>query len=50
MLKDNVPLKELYLRWNLITDEGGSWIFKSLLINENVRVLDLSFNSLGCDG
>jgi len=40
-------LTELYLHWNRFTGETGEKIAKALHDNSNLRVLDLSNNSLG---
>ena len=40
-------LTELYLHWNRFTGETGEKIAKALRDNSNLRVLDLSNNSLG---
>ncbi|KAL4483288.1 hypothetical protein ABPG72_007930 [Tetrahymena utriculariae] len=41
------PLIELYLHWNRLTGISGEKIAKALFDNSNLRVLDLSNNSLG---
>lgn len=38
---------ELYLHWNRINAKGGIEIFQSLKSNETLKVLDISYNSLG---
>lgn len=40
-------LTELYLHWNRFTGETGEKIAKALHDNSNLRVIDLSNNSLG---
>lgn len=47
LLRNNSGLLELYLHYNQITSYGGVIIFKGLQKNQNLRVLDLSFNKLG---
>jgi Ran GTPase-activating protein (RanGAP) involved in mRNA processing and transport len=47
LLDGSFYIEEMYLHWNQITNEGGKAIFTALLENENLRVLDLSNNSLG---
>ena len=50
MIETNDSLEELYLHWNLIKGSGGAEIFKALIPNKNIKVLDLSYNLLGCGG
>ncbi|KAM3131808.1 hypothetical protein pb186bvf_016058 [Paramecium bursaria] len=40
-------LQELYLQYNLISGRGGVNLFKGLIKNTTLKVLDLSFNHLG---
>ncbi|CAD8081706.1 unnamed protein product [Paramecium primaurelia] len=47
LLQKNATLSEIYLHWNRIHQIGGQYIIAALFINYNVKVLDLSFNSLG---
>lgn len=44
---DSNELKELYLHWNLIRGVGGAQIFAGLKSNDQLKVLDLSYNILG---
>ena len=44
---DSNEIEELYLHWNLIKAQGGKDIFEGLKSNESLKVLDLSYNSLG---
>ena len=46
---DYSRLEELYLRWNHFTASDGKVIFTKILENEELRVLDFSYNSLGKD-
>ena len=46
-LKKNSYILELYLHWNLFKTPGGIKIFKGILENESLMVLDFSWNSLG---
>lgn len=50
MIETNDSLEELYLHWNLIKGSGGAEIFKALITNKNMKVLDMSYNLLGCGG
>ncbi|CAD8076826.1 unnamed protein product [Paramecium sonneborni] len=50
MIETNDSLEELYLHWNLIKGSGGAELFKALIPNKNMKVLDLSYNLLGCGG
>ena len=47
--KYGCKLEEIYLAWNLISEEGGCRIADLLLDAEVIKVLDLSWNSLGSD-
>ncbi len=47
VLKNNLALRELYLKWNQINGEGGAYLFLPLQENCSLKVLDLSWNSLG---
>lgn len=40
-------LDELYLSWNNFSSVAGEPLFKALAKNENLRVLDLGWNTLG---
>lgn len=42
VLIDNYELDELYLHWNQIKGPGGVDLAAGLLLNENLKVLDLS--------
>lgn len=44
---DLCKINELYLHWNRIYAKGGIDIFEGLKSNSDLKVLDLSFNSLG---
>ena len=46
-LAESSYLLELYLKWNSITSEGGKCIAEALQQNNNLSVLDLSYNRLG---
>ena len=46
-LEMNPPLRELYLYWNRIQGRGGCNIFKGLMSNNTLKILDLAWNSLG---
>ncbi|CAK90105.1 unnamed protein product (macronuclear) [Paramecium tetraurelia] len=48
LIESNDTLLELYLRWNSIKGSGGVEIFKALQANKNIKVLDFSYNLLGC--
>jgi len=48
MLKVNYFLKELYIRENKISSVGGLVIFESIFEEDNLNVLDISWNVLGC--
>ena len=50
MLESNDSLEELYLHWNSIKGFGGAEIFKALQNNKTLKVLDFSYNLLGCGG
>jgi hypothetical protein len=50
ILDGSYRVEEVYLHWNQIKAPGGQILFKTLLDNENLRVLDLSSNSLGMSG
>lgn len=47
MIETNENLLELYLHWNSIKGAAGIEIFKALLVNKVLRVLDFSHNLLG---
>lgn len=42
-------LKELYLHWNHISTQGANLIYYSLIDNESLKVLDLSWNNINGD-
>lgn len=46
-LIDSTYLDELYLHWNQIYDKGFKLIGEAMLENENLKVLDLSYNGIG---
>lgn len=48
-LAANIYLQELYLHWNNICSEGGACIARGLTLNKYLKVIDLSYNSLGHD-
>jgi Ran GTPase-activating protein (RanGAP) involved in mRNA processing and transport len=47
MIESNENLLELYLHWNSIKGLGGVEIFKAMLTNKTLKVLDFSHNLLG---
>lgn len=47
LLTEHVLFEELYFCWNNLTSVGAEPLFKSLLRNESLRVLDLGWNGLG---
>jgi Leucine Rich Repeat. len=47
MIEYNTSIVELYLHWNQIKAQGGNAIINGLSSNRTLRVLDLSWNSLG---
>ena len=47
LLANNTSLKELYLRRNKLTGVAGTNIFQGLLLNNTLKVLDLSWNIIG---
>lgn len=47
VVRNNDALRELYLKWNQIKGEGGALLFCQLQENSSLKVLDLSWNSLG---
>jgi len=47
MLDSLSHLLEFYVHWNLIKAEGAARIFKNLISNEYLKVLDISWNSIG---
>ena len=49
MLKGNDKLISLLLHWNEIRVRGGAAIAKSLVENEVLEILDLSYNGIGGD-
>ena len=46
-IQKNPTLEELYLHWNCIRSQGGAELFRQLGKNDTLKVLDLSFNSMG---
>ena len=42
-----MELLELYLHWNSLGVEGGRLLAEGLLKNKYLKVLDVSYNSLG---
>jgi Ran GTPase-activating protein (RanGAP) involved in mRNA processing and transport len=49
-LVENTELNEIYLQWNQIDSRGGKFIGEALMKNYKLKVIDLSFNSLGLKG
>lgn len=47
VLETNISICEVYCQWNQFKTRGGNAILKALKENKTVRVLDLSWNSLG---
>ena len=47
LISNYYTLKELYLRWNKITNLGGLDILEGVERKESLAVLDLSYNNLG---
>ena len=47
LISNYYTLKELYLRWNKITNLGGLDILEGDERKESLAVLDLSYNNLG---
>lgn len=41
-IKENDSLHELYIGWNKFSGRGGATIFKALVSNTSLKVLDLS--------
>jgi len=50
MLSQNKSVVELYLHWNSFHGPAGALIAKSLHNTNKLRILDLSYNSLGLGG
>lgn len=46
-LLSNFMLQELYLHWNKFNSTTGIKVFEALIDNDNLMVLDISWNSLG---
>ena len=46
-VNQNANFFELYFHWNRLTAVFGQAFFEELKGNQNLRVLDLSWNSLG---
>jgi len=40
-------IKELYLRWNKITQKGGALVMEGIKLKDSLCVLDFSWNHLG---
>jgi len=49
MLMKNDTLEELYLYMNVIQSEGAITLFNGLKKNNSIRVLDLSWNTIGAN-
>lgn len=49
LISDNT-LTELYLHWSELGPKATKLIFDGLTRNNNLRVLDLSWNQIGLDG
>jgi len=47
MLEKNVKIKEFYMQYNMVKQQGAILIFQGLLKNSDLRVLDMSQNKLG---
>ncbi len=47
VLRLNTKLLVLFIRWNSIKAKGASYLAKVLSSNENLQILDASFNSFG---
>jgi len=47
MLENHWKLRELYIGWNKITHYGGVKILDGIIENEELAVLDFSYNLLG---
>ncbi len=43
----NKSVNEIYLHWNKISGIGGTLIFESLRNDQNIKVLDISWNDIG---
>lgn len=48
-LIDNEYLDELYLHWNEIHNTGFKLIGEAMLENNNLKVLDISYNGIGTE-
>ena len=48
-LNNNKILHELYLSWNMIDSKGANMIFEKLITNNNLKILDFSWNNLNGD-
>lgn len=49
LLGKTLSLEQIYLHWNRLKGIGGQCIFSGLLLNETVRVCDVSNNQLALD-
>lgn len=47
MLRSAAKLSELYIRYNGIRGMTGKGIFHALVVNSNLKVLDIAHNGLG---
>lgn len=47
LVSTNLTFEEIYLCWNNLSSVGAEPLFKALIKNEGLRVLDLGWNSLG---
>lgn len=47
LLENHMSLQELYLKWNNFRREGGVNMALGLKRNKALRVLDMSYNSIG---
>ena len=47
LIRDNYHLSVLFLRWNHFTPKCAQVLFSALGQNKGLKIIDLSFNSLG---
>ena len=47
LVTEHIFFEELYFCWNNLTSVGAEPLFRALIKNENLRVLDLGWNGLG---